>query len=260
MRNPHGFPIWYELWAADPAVVIPFYEGVLGWEVGPQPDGDMDYRMIAFAGDNVGGLMRFTEDMQVGGAKPGWLFYIGVDDVDATIAKIVDHGGAVLTGPMDIPDVGRFALVADPQGVPFYVMRGAVDEVSTAYDRMATGKCSWNELSTTDQDAGNAFYATVFGWRYPDKMPMGDMGDYVFVETAGQTIGATLRKPDQAPAPGWLFYFRAPDIDAAARQVRDGGGMVLVGPVEVPGGEKIIVATDPQGAAFGVVAAGAAAQ
>jgi uncharacterized protein len=256
MRNPHGFPIWYELIAADPDAAAAFYQDVLGWTVSPQPDG-MDYRMIeTTAAGHVGGLMRLTEDMQSGGAQPGWLFYVGVDDVDATVSKVVERGGAVRISPKDIPDVGRFALVTDPQGVPFYVMRGAVDHVSTAYDRMALGKCSWNELSTPDHGAANDFYAAVFGWSYPDKMPMGEMGDYVFVEAGGQVIGATMPKPPQSPHVGWQFYFRAPDIEVAAETVRARGGAVHVGPMEVPGGEMIIVASDPQGAGFGVVSPG----
>lgn len=260
MRNPHGFPIWYELIAPDPDAAARFYQDVLGWTVGPQPDG-MDYRMIETTGTgHVGGLMRLTDDMQSGGVRPGWLFYIGVDDVDATVAQVSELGGSVRVAPRDIPDVGRFALVTDPQDIPFYVMRGAVDHVSTAYDRMGTGKCSWHELSTTDHDGANAFYAALFGWTYPDKMPMGPLGDYVFVEVAGQVIGATMPKPPQTPAPGWLFYFRAPDIEAAAEAVCAGGGAVHVGPMEVPGGEMIIVATDPQGIGFGVVSPGKAAQ
>src|SRR3546814_13427922 len=82
------------------------------------------------------------------------------------------------------------ALVRDPQGNPFYVMRGASDENSTAFSRDGMGKCNWNELATTDQEGAHAFYAAVFGWTFPDRMPMGEMGDYVFVVAAGTPIGA----------------------------------------------------------------------
>src|SRR3546814_15278463 len=84
--------------------------------------------------------------------------------------------------PWRIEGVGRMALVRDPQGNPFYVMRGASDENSTAFSRDGMGKCNWNELATTDQEGAHAFYAAVFGWTFPDRMPMGEMGDYVFVE------------------------------------------------------------------------------
>lgn len=259
MRNPHGTPIWYELQTADPDASKTFYDRVIGWTVGAQPEGEMDYRMIATAdGGAVGGMMRLMPGMQSGGARPSWLFYIGVDDVDATVDRIKALGGGVTMGPMDLPGVGRMAMVTDPQGIPFYVMRGAIDAASGAFQRDGMGKCNWNELATPDHDAANAFYAELFGWSYPDRMTMpGDMGDYVFVEVNGQPIGATLKQGAEGQPAGWQFYFRAPDIEDAAAKVREGGGSVHAGPMEVPGGDRIIVASDPHGVMFGVVGPGA---
>ena len=255
--NPEGTPIWYELMTADPDASKAFYDTVIGWTIEAQPSGPMDYRMIDSGnGGQVGGVMRLTEEMIAGGAKPTWLFYIGVDDVDASIAKIEAAGGSVLMPAWDIPGIGRLAMVADPQGIPFYIMRGASDASSTAFERTGMGKCNWNELSTPDQAGANAFYASVFGWTYPDKMPMGDMGDYVFIDAAGQTIGATMQTPPQGQPSAWQFYFRAPDIEAAAAKVTAQGGTVHAGPMEVPGGDRIIVASDPHGVMFGVVGPG----
>ncbi|MES2755222.1 MAG: VOC family protein [Pseudomonadota bacterium] len=259
MPNPHGFPIWYELLSSDADASKAFYQDVIGWTVhaADPTAGAMDYRMID-TGQNtfVGGLMQLTDDMKAGGAKPTWLFYLGVDDVDAAVGAIEAKGGGVLMPAFDLPGVGRMAFVHDPQGNPFYVMRGASEDSSTAYDRTALGKCNWNELATSDHAAGNAFYAEVFGWSYPDKMTMpGDMGDYTFVTVGDTTIGATMRAGGDSPA-GWQFYFRAPDIEAAAQKVTAGGGTVHAGPMEVPGGDRIIVASDPHGVRFGVVGPG----
>jgi predicted enzyme related to lactoylglutathione lyase len=218
----------------------------------------MDYRMIdsGSGGGMVGGVMRLTEDMQSHGAKPTWLFYIGVNDVDASVEKIKAEGGSVLMPAWDIPGIGRIAMVADPQGIPFYIMRGASEESSTAFDRMGMGKCNWNELATTDQAAGNAFYATVFGWTYPDRMSMGPMGDYIFVNVGDQVIGATMNAGGGDAPVGWRFYFRAPDIEEAAAKVTRNGGIIHAGPMEVPGGDRIIIATDPHNVMFGVVGPG----
>ena len=255
--NPEGTPIWYELMTADPDASKAFYDTVIGWTIEAQPSGPMDYRMIDSGnGGQVGGVMRLTEEMIAGGAKPTWLFYIGVDDVDASIAKIEAAGGSVLMPAWDIPGIGRLAMVADPQGIPFYIMRGASDASSTAFERTGMGKCNWNELNTPDQAGANKFYANTFGWTYPDKMPMGDMGDYVFIDAAGQTIGATMQTPPQGQPSAWQFYFRAPDIEAAAAKVTAQGGTVHAGPMEVPGGDRIIVASDPHGVMFGVVGPG----
>lgn len=258
MSNHHGTPIWYELQTSDAAGSKAFYEGVMGWTVGGPPECGMDYRMIGTAdGDHVGGLMPLTAEMQAGGGKPAWLFYIGVDDVDATAEQVTAEGGAVLFGPFDIPGAGRAALVADPGGHRFYVMRGSSEGASTAFSRTAVGRCSWNELEAPDQDRAHAFYAAVFGWSYPDRMAMpDDMGDYVFVEANGETIGATMKRGMVGEANGWQFYFRSTlDADAAAAQVTALGGTVHSGPMEVPGGDRIVVASDPLGVAFGIVGA-----
>ncbi len=257
MHNPEGTPIWYELQSSDPDASRTFYDDVVGWSTEPQPSGDMDYRMIDTGDSLVGGIMRLTDEMKAGGASPGWLVYFGVPDVDATCAKITANGGAVVVGPWDIPGIGRMAVVTDPQGIPFYVMRGATDDRSTAFDRTGMGKCNWNELVTTDHAAANAFYAAVFGWTYPDKMTMpGDMGDYVFAAVGDTTIGATMKAQADGPPPGWRFYFRASDIEEAAKTVTAKGGTVHMGPHEVPGGDRIILATDPHGLTFGVVGPG----
>lgn len=258
MANPEGTPIWYELMTADPDASKAFYDDVLGWTVEAQPSGEMDYRMIdsGSGGGMVGGVMHLTDEMQSNGAKPTWLFYIGVNDVDASVEKIKAAGGSVLMPAWDIPGIGRIAMVADPQGIPFYIMRGTSEENSTAFDRMGMGKCNWNELATTDQTAGNAFYATVFGWTYPDKMSMGPAGDYVFVQAGDRTIGATMNAGAGDAPVGWRFYFRAPDIEEAAAKVTKNGGTVHAGPMEVPGGDRIIVASDVHNVMFGVVGPG----
>ena len=263
MVNPHGTPIWYELVSQDADAARAFYESVLGWRIDDRPTGEMDYRMIAVpGGDNVGGLAGLGPTTPAAAATPGWRFYLGVDDVDEAAARVVAAGGGIAIPPFDLPGIGRMALVSDPGGTTFFVMRGASDEDSTAFDRTGMGKCNWNELASPDHAAANAFYAAVFGWTYPDKMTMpGDLGDYVFVQVADETIGATMPAgagpagAGGAPA-GWRFYFRAPDIDAAADAVRARGGVVHMGPQEVPGGERIIVASDPHGAMFGVVGPG----
>ncbi|WP_374943138.1 VOC family protein [Sphingomonas sp.] len=252
MINPHGTPIWYELVTADPDASKTFYDAVIGWTIEPQPSGPMDYRMIDTGDGLVGGVMRMTPEMEAGGGKPRWLFYVGVDDVDATAETIKAKGGQVHMGPFDLEGVGRMAFAADPQGTPFYIMRGASDASSTAWHRDAAGKCNWNELATPDEQAANTFYAEVFGWTYPGGMPMGDMGEYCFVEAGGQTIGATMRAAPDSPT-GWLFYFGVPDVHAAKAAVEAHGGTVRHGPSEVPGGMMTVVASDPHGVHFGVV-------
>ena len=256
MTNPAGSFIWYELMTADASASAEFYAGLLGWRM----DGDPHYLHINASEGMVGGMLQLTPDMTSGGARPAWVAYINVEDVDRGLAAIEAQGGRVLMPARDMENVGRFAMVADPQGAPFYVMRPTPpadrpDEPSNAFaaERPMRGHCAWNELSTTDPAAAWRFYGELFGWAKDGEMDMGDLGQYEFIRHGGHMIGAIMPKMPQMPVSAWTFYFRVADIDAAASYIKDRGGTLLMEPVEIPGGDYSLNAMDGQGAAFGLV-------
>ncbi len=257
MTNPVGTPIWYELLTNELARATPFYHAVLNLDIGTKADakaGGMDYRMIGRSdGGFVGGAMALDPDMIASGVNPCWLTYFGVDDVDAVAAKATSLGGAVHMPPATLDGVGRMAMLADPQGAAFYVMRGASDQSSDVFSVTQAGHGRWNELSTSDAPAALAFYHEVLGLAQNGAMPMGEAGDYSFIAVGGTTIGAI--SPVLAPGakPAWLTYFGVTSVSSAKAAIEAGGGTVLMGPHEVPGGDWIVVATDPQGACFGAV-------
>jgi uncharacterized protein len=257
MANPQGTPIWYELLTDDPARIAPFYQAVMDWAVADSPDpgaDGMDYRMIERAGGGfAGGVMTLSEQMKSGGAHPGWLIYFGVDDVDASVAKAQSLGASVHMPATTMEGVGRMAMLADPQGAPFYLMRGAMDGDSDVHSGMTPGGCAWNELSTSDPPAAVAFYGDLLSYKTDNFMPMGDAGKYTFLEIGGQAIGAIgpCQGNDQS---AWMPYFRvAGTIEDARLTIELNGGMITMGPMEVPGGDWILVAVDPGGAAVGFV-------
>jgi predicted enzyme related to lactoylglutathione lyase len=108
-------------------------------------------------------------------------------------------------------------------------------------------------LSTTDPNAAIGFYRSQFGWGQDGDMDMGEFGKYRFIQANGVNVGAVMRKPPQMPASAWIYYIGVDDIDRAAEAVRTGGGQIIHGPNEIPGGEFALNAVDPQGAAFGLV-------
>jgi predicted enzyme related to lactoylglutathione lyase len=262
MANRHGDFIWYELLTSDADAAGDFYGKVIGWTSKGAGQPGVDYRFF-FAGDGsnpedgVGGYMTITPDMASGGARPVWLGYIAVDDIDASVASILASGGAVQMPAMDLPNVGRMAMVTDGQGIPFYVMKGASDQTSHSFEGAAPriGHCGWNELVTSDQASAEAFYTTQFGWEKGDAMDMGPMGKYQFINHGGVLIGAVMTRPQDGPSPMWNYYFRVTDIDVAVAAVTAGGGQILTGPMEVPGEQWVIQGSDPQGAAFALVGA-----
>lgn len=254
--NKHGDFIWYELMTTDADAASRFYQDVFDWRVSPSGQPGMDYRLITASAGQVGGILALDADMLGEGAHPAWLGYLAVDDVDACAASVEQAGGRIVVPPSDIPDVGRFAMVTDPQGAPFYIMRGAVDEASNAFaaEQPLIGHCAWNELSTTDPDAAKAFYGAQFGWVKDGELDMGDHGHgaYEFLRH-GFMFGAVMPKMPEQPVSGWTFYFRVADIDRAVEAVKAGGGQVLNGPMQIPGYEFTVNAMDPQGAAFAFV-------
>ena len=260
-----GGHVWYELMTPDPDGAKAFYGAVVpGWDIGPKLPGDMDYRMIVRSdGGNAGGVLRLTKEMSDHGARPIWLGYVAVDDVDRTVEQVTARGGNALMPASDITDVGRIAMIADPQGAPLYVMRptppsGRPDAASDVFSATAEQRVGWNELSTSDPASALDFYTALFGWEKGDAMPMGEAGDYQFINHEGRVIGAVFNSSAGAPPardqpPHWRYYIRVPSIAQAAEAVKSGGGTVAVGPHEVPGGDHIIIGHDPQGAEFALV-------
>jgi uncharacterized protein len=255
MANKHGDFIWYELMTTDADAAAAFYAKILPWTVGNQPD----YREIQATEGGIGGMLPLTAEMTAGGARPSWVGYIMVNDVDKMVESVEHGGGRVYMPARDMAGVGRFAMVTDPHGAAFYVMKPAPpadkpDMSSNAFaaERPIDGHCAWNELYTTDPAGALHFYGVRFGWVKDGEMEMGEMGKYEFIRH-GAMIGAVMPRRPQAPLSAWNYYFRVADIDAAVAAVTANGGQVLQGPVDVPGGEFSLNGMDPQGAMFGLV-------
>lgn len=250
--NAQSF-MWYELITTDTEAAKDFYKKVIGWDMHGF-GGDNSYNVLNAGDGEIGGIMALPENACAEGAHPTWLGYIGVDDVDGTAARVTDAGGAILREPTDIPGAGRMAVVADPQGAAFMLLKGAIEDAPppTAFKPDAPRHIGWNELHSKDWESAFDFYSGLFGWAKSDAMDMGDMGSYQLVTANDAAIGAMFNN-SQAARPNWLFYINVDDIDAAHQRVLDAGGTVTLAPHPVPGDIWIIQATDPQGAKFALV-------
>ncbi|GLV24791.1 glyoxalase [Sphingobium sp. TomTYG45] len=260
MTDLTGKFFWYELMTSDPDAAIAFYGDVVGWTA--QPFGgertDDPYNVVSGSAGPVGGIMRIPAQAKDCGMSPWWGGYIGSADVDADAGRLSGAGASVKRPPEDIPGVGRFAVMSDPGGAIFMLLKGSSPDGMDAAPPMANGHVGWHELYSGNFDADLAFYTSQFGWGKGEAMDMGPMGSYQLFSMSGATEfnameGGMMRKPEQMPVPQWLFYFVVPDIDVGVEKVKAGGGTVLNGPAEVPGGAWIIQATDPQGAMFALV-------
>jgi predicted enzyme related to lactoylglutathione lyase len=247
-QNPF---VWYELLTGDTAGAKAFYSKVVGWKTQDMPMPGMTYTLLNAGDTQVGGLMALPKDAADAGMKPCWVGYIGVDDADSAAAKVQKLGGTILKAPADIPNVGRFAVVSDPQGAAFNLFKpsqGGQRVVSSE-----PGHIGWHELHTSDWAKAFEFYAQMFGWAKGDAVDMGSMGTYQLFKVGDMAVGAMFNSPAAQAARFWLYYFHVADIDAAHKRVIDNDGKIMFGPQQVPGGSWIVQATDPQGAAFALL-------
>ncbi len=260
-NDDRGGFIWYELMTDDVDGARGFYRDVVGWEIAAEgqamPTGTT-YRMIGRAdGGTAGGVLSISEDMKANGAKPGWLGYIHHPDVDAAVASVTEAGGAVHMPAIDLP-VGRMAMVSDAQGAVFYIMSpvppaDAPEAKSDVFDYAKAQHIRWNELWTTDPAAAVLLYTDLFGWTQEGAMPMGPMGDYLFIQHDGGGIGAIGQAQPGGEGSRWQYFAGVDDIDRACAAVTAGGGKLLGEPQQIPGGEYSVYAHDPQGATIGLV-------
>ncbi|WP_428265409.1 VOC family protein [Haliangium sp.] len=252
MSDYRGRFLWYELMTTDVAAAKAFYGEVTGWGTSEWEGGEMPYSMFMTGETPQAGLIILPEKAKALGAPPNWMAYIGTPDVDATMAKAIELGGKAATDPIEIPNIGRFVVLSDPQGAYFSAYTPS-EPPSTPLARAEVGGFSWNELMTTDWEGAWTFYEALFGWKKTDSMDMGpEMGGIYQMWGMGDlTLGGMFNKPASVSAPPhWLLYIRVPDVDEAAERVKSNGGQVLNGPMEVPGGDRIVQCMDPQGAAF----------
>lgn len=255
-----GRHVWSELMTSDMKGAETFYNKVIGWTAEPFGDSPTPYTQFKRSGGGgVAGLMQTPEGMNM---PPFWAMYIAVPRFDEAVAQIKRLGGSELSGAIDVPTIGRMQMMKDPQGAGFYIIEPEPQDnppVLSERERVEgpdrdpeVGEASWLELMTTDQPAATKFYQQLFGWQPTEAMDMGEMGKYQMFNRGPRMIGGMMNKPkEMADAPPfWAIYFRVPDINAAAQRIKANGGQILNGPMEVPGGDWILNAMDPQGAAF----------
>jgi uncharacterized protein len=249
--GPSNF-VWYDLTTTGAKAAETFYCGVVGWSAEAQ-QGGTPYTVLKVGETGVGGLMAMPPEFFSGGGKPGWMGYIGVDDVDVFTARVQEEGGKVHRAPQDIPGVGRFSVVADPQGSPFMLFQAKPVVQRTELPAGTPGGFNWRELHAVKWETAWEFYSGLFGWTKDMAVDMGPAGTYQTFAAGGVAIGGMMTAMDQTNRPGWLYYINVEEIEAAAARVTEYGGKVFQGPHEVPGGSWIVQGFDPQGGFFCLV-------
>ncbi|MCO4773455.1 MAG: VOC family protein [Deltaproteobacteria bacterium] len=241
--------VWFDLMTDDPDGAAAFYSAVTGWEL--EVWEQAAYTMFkASDGATVGGIRQLPREAQEKGAGPHWLPYITVADADAAGERAAELGGELFMAGEDIPGVGRFCIVGDPDGVPIapFVPENDMSSVHPA----PVGHVAWTELMASDRDQSLAFYCGLFGWVGHSQIDMAPMGIYqLFGAPGAERSEGGMMNWSETPA-FWTFYVRVTDLDAAVARVTELGGTVTSGIQEVPGGDHVAVCRDPQGASFAI--------
>ena len=248
-----GRPLWFELMTTDMKAAEAFYRPVVGWTAVPFEGSPQPYSMFTRSGEvPVAGFMTKPDEVD---APPFWAMYIGVPALEDAAAHVKRLGGREMSPVIEVPDIGRMQMMTDPQGAAFYIYEPASTD-QPPEGAPDVGEASWLELMTTDVPAAMTFYNVVFGWQPSEAMDMGELGTYQMFNRPHGMIGGMMNKPPELAAvpPNWQIYFRVPDINAAVERIKANGGQILNGPMEVPGGDWIVNAMDPQGAAFSLQA------
>jgi len=251
----NGRVVWYELLTSDVKGAIAFYSEVIGWKTQAWEAGN--YTMWAGAQGPLGGLTELPAQAKQMGAWPYWQANVQVANLDTAIAVVEKLGGKILVKE-DVPTIGRFAVIADPQGAVIALYTPLTE--MAAHDTNQHGEFSWHELYTTDHVAALSFYGEVCGWEKMAEHDMGPMGVYVLWGIGGKQLGGMMTMPPgmtgptgQPLPPNWMHYVTVTDFDAALERAKSKGARVLNGPMDVPGGQRIVQLLDPQGAAFALV-------
>jgi uncharacterized protein len=246
-RYDHGVPSWVDLGVPDIGKAIAFYSSLFGWQIEQGPPEAGGYSVALLRGRAAAGI-----GPQMNPGPPYWTTYVSVDSADDAVAKAKAAGGNVLMEPMDVMDAGRMGVIQDPVGAVISVWQpnqmpgaGIVNEPNSF---------SWNELVTTDIEKSKEFYKAVFGWgsqTHGEDSPM----PYTEWKIGDRSVGGMMPKPPMMPAevpPHWGVYFSVDGTEAAMDKVKELGGQVLMGPMDVEPG-KIAVVQDDQGAVFNII-------
>ncbi|HXW71595.1 MAG TPA: VOC family protein [Methylocella sp.] len=252
MAGSDGRFVWYELMTTDIEAAKTFYADVIGWGTRGASMPGFPYSLFTATNVPVTGLMNLPDEARRAGIAPHWMGYVGVDDVDATVARIKQLGGAVRVPPMDVPGISRFSVIADPQMATLALIRGLKPRQGESIEPGTPGRVGWHELFAADWEKVFAFYSELFGWQ-KTQSHVGAMGTYQQFSAASETIGGMFTKPPALALPFWLYYFNIDNVEAVVRRVEAAGGEILYGPATVPGGAWIVHCMDPQGAIFGLL-------
>jgi hypothetical protein len=242
-----GTPSWFDLMTPDIEGAKKFYGELFGWTFETGGPETMFYTMCRKGDQNAAGMGKQPENAPF---PTVWSVYFATTDADADVARVREHGGNVMMGPMDVMEEGRLAVCTDPTGAVFGLWQPRRHGGAQVKDEH--GSMTWTEVATRDAVKARDFYSAVFGLE--GRKMEGGM-EYYTLHKGPHTAGGVMQMTEQWPAeipPHWMPYFAVDDVDAAAKRIAELGGKIANGPFDTPYGRMAVV-SDPYGAVFTVM-------
>lgn len=238
--------VWFDLNTTDKAGAKAFYTELLGWTIEDREMGEAGtYTSLQNGERGFGGMEEAR-----GGAPAAWVGYVDVDDLGARVARLKALGANAMMDGMDIPGVGRVAMLADPSGAVFALYQAARDSGDWEPSTTGLGDIGWQEVSSNDLQGSKGFYGEGFGWVAGDPMQTPG-GDYHMFMQGEKPIAGLYQRPSEVPFCAWTFYINVADVDTTVAKAKELGGQLLHG-ATIEGMVQFAVLQDPQGACFGI--------
>ncbi|WP_328973035.1 VOC family protein [Streptomyces sp. NBC_00239] len=251
-----GTPCWTDLMVPDQQAALDFYRDLFGWqgEIGPAEQGG--YSVCTLKGQPVAGIMKaMNPDGTVPDPLPpaAWTTYLATDDADAVATASTAAGGNTVMPVMDVMNLGRMAVLADPTGAAYGVWQAGTFPGAGIVNE--PGAMIWNELATTDTKAAAAYYEAVLPvGTAPSEIPGTEEYGYTELKVNDRAVGGIMgldQHPEGTP-PHWMVYFDVDDADSVQAAAERAGATVLAPAFDMPVGRMAVLA-DPQGAVFAVI-------
>jgi uncharacterized protein len=253
----NGF-VWYELVTNDMDKAVAFYSKVVGWDVRDSGMPGMRYMIFGKGGKDVGGMMTWA-GAGAPAMPPEWMAHIYAPKLDEEVKAVSADGGTIVRPAQEIPQVGRFAVVLDPQGAKYLLFEPATQQIPPRLQQNEAGNVGWHELLANDAEKAFGYYSKHYGWEKDYAHDMGPMGVYQTFRTDKAVYSGGMMNMPKLPGvpedakPRWNYYFNVPDIQEAQNRATEAGGTITVPPTDVPGGSRILQGLDDQGGSFALM-------
>ncbi len=237
-----GEVVWRELVTPDPKSAAAFYSALFGWSIEPVKESTKGYMLIRQGGAPIGGIIQMPASIKNAGGE--WVCSLSVSDVDAIVKSAQSNGASTLVEPMDVSGRGRTAVIRDPQGAPFALIRSTSGdpEKGTASENAWL----WSELWSNNVAGSLDFYTKALGAGV-ERRRDGDK-EYTLLKAGNKEVAGVVKNPVDNVRSHWVNYVRVSDPAAMVDKAASLGARVILKPTASVRNGTLGVILDPTGA------------